>query len=87
MRHITDLTGLYTLTFSRSAAVVLLDCMNSVMRGRGRVVDSVQFKRVNDRYAELFARMTACWQRVIYLISPKGQFGQIADYDRYNLAN
>ena len=86
LRKVTDMTGVYSLTFSRGSAVVLLDCMNSVMRGREKVVDSIHFKKVNDRYAELFARMTACWQRVINLISPQGQFWRISDCHRYDQA-
>ena len=34
VRGITDLSGMYTVTFGRSAVAVLVDCMNSVMCGK-----------------------------------------------------
>ena len=86
VRGITDLSGMYTVTFGRSAVAVLVDCMNSVMCGKDRVISGTRFKKVNDRYADLFARMTACWQRVVYLISPPGHFWRIVDSHRYDLA-
>ena len=85
-RVLTDLAGVYTLTFQRSAAVVLLDCLNSVMKSRDRVIESTRLNRVMNQYAELFARMTACWQRVLYLSSPDAKFWEIVDRDRFDLA-
>ena len=46
----------------------------------------MRFKQINNRYAELFARMTAYWQRVVYLSSPDAKFGEIVDSDRYDQA-
>ena len=85
-RFLTDLTGVHTLTFQRSAAIVLLDCLNSAMRSRGRVIESTRFHKVMNQYAELFARMTACWQRVLCLSSPDAKFWEIVDSDRFDLA-
>ena len=56
------------------------------MCGETRVISVTRFKKVNDRYADLFARMTACWQRVIYLVSPPAHFWRIVDSFRYDLA-
>ena len=78
-RYLTDLQGVYTLTFQRSAAIVLLDCMNSVMRGRDRVIELTRIHKVLNQCAELFARMTACWQRALYMASPDAKFWEIVD--------
>ena len=62
---------LYTLTFGRNAGLVLLDGMNSMMESRDRMADEARLPRIMSQYAELFARMVACWQRVLYLSSPR----------------
>jgi hypothetical protein len=60
--------------------------MNSVMKGRDQVVDVARIHRLLNQYAELFARMTACWQRVLYMSSPDAKFWHIGDSDKFDAA-
>jgi hypothetical protein len=78
------MTGIYTLTFGRTAAVVLLDCLEFGMQSGDRAVEASQFPKILDQYAELFSRLTACWQRVLDLFSLDAEFWEVVDAGRYD---
>ena len=63
-----------------------MDSMESVMKGRGRVIDATSLDRVIDQYVQMFSRMTSNWKRVVYLSSPDAAFWDVMDRERYDWA-
>ena len=79
-------TGIYPTKLGRCSTVVLMGSMESVMKGRGRVIDTASLDRVIDQYVQMFSRMTSNWKRVVYLSSPDAAFWDVVDRERYDWA-
>ena len=78
--------GVYPMKFDRSSVVVLMDSVESVMKGCDRVIEDDPLRRVLGQYTIVFSRMTSCWKRVVCLCSPDTAFWDVMDRERYDWA-
>ena len=84
--HPTLPPGVYPMKFDRSSVVVLMDLMESVMKGCDRVMETSHVKWVLSQCTLLVSRMTSSWKRVIHLPSPDAAFWDIIERARFDWA-